>query len=241
MRERPILFRGLMVRALLEGRKTQTRRIVKPQPVGGDRIHESEDGWVVGRMRDSENAWGELHCPYGVPGDRLWVRERWRIGAWDENEGRIAIDYADGPDKRWRSDQTDDDGEKFNRLWQGSCDELHRKRILADSNGQYHWKPGESPLRWRSGRFMPRWASRITLEVTDVRVHRLQEISDEDAIAEGLIEHGSGFLGFHGGPWQRHPEDAYSNLWDSINGPGSWASNPWVWAITFRRIEGGAK
>lgn len=239
MRERPILFSGPMVLAILAGTKTQTRRIIKPQPVGGDRIHESEDGWVVGRMRDSENAWGELRCPYGVPGDRLWVRETWRIGAWDENEGRIAIDYVDGSDKHWRSDPTDEDGEKFNRLWQGSCDELHRKGISADSDGQYQWKPGDSPLRWRSGRFMPRWASRITLEVTEVRVQRLQEISEEDAKAEGSPRE---FLTDQQNmnDWESY-RSAYLRLWESINGQGAWDANPYVWAITFRRLEGGMK
>ena len=122
---------------------------------------------------------------------------------------------------------------------------------LPQINGQWKWEPGKSPCRWRPSIHMPRWASRITLEIVSVRVERLQDISEEDAIAEGVYcenvivssyyghhEVGEYLYFFHGGPDEGFESavDAYAALWDSINGEGSWEKNPWVWVIEFRRI-----
>ena len=216
-----------MVRAILDGSKRMTRRMMKPQPV-----------------IELANL---AACPYGQPGDRLWVRESWRIGAWDESDGTIAIDYCDGPRREWLSILNDDDGEKFNHYWISCCDELARKRIEPGTDGRYHWEPGQSPLRWRPSIHMPRWASRITLEVVSVRVERLGDISEQDAIAEGVeghhIEDGMYWRNYmltdeeaEVSPMLTSAKASFRSLWESINGEGSWSINPWVWAVSFRRV-----
>lgn len=175
MKERPILFSAPMVRALLDGRKTQTRRVVKPQPTATR--EEAIRTYGKGGTFILEAGFFGVRCPYGQLGDRLWVRETW--GACAGSPVYRADDNATCPDGG----------------------------------------------RWKPSIHMPRWASRITLEVTGVRVERLQDISEEDAIAEGVPEQ-------RGDPW------AFQCLWDSINGARercSWAANPWVWAITFSR------
>lgn len=199
-RERPILFSGPMVRAVLAGRKTQTRRIIKPQP--------DEDGIVrelaTGRWVDTSER--VYRCPFGEPGDRLWVREgfcpTWSDGGGDSHE----------------------------------CAELNGAQTIV------YRADGISPFpvrRWRPSIHMPRWASRITLEVTGVRVERVQDISEEDAVAEGVCEVDGKRGVFDGGgpamgPTAKH---AFMRLWDSIYGPGAWERNDWVWAATFRRVE----
>ena len=194
MKERPILFSAPMVRAILDGRKTQTRRVVKPQP-----SQELLDDYAQirrerGVQKDDAEMLSEcLPCPYGFPGDRLWVRETW---ARDDEDGALM----------YRADVGCDDDAN---AWE-------RGRI-----------EGVSRYRWRPSIHMPRWASRITLEITDVRVERLQDIGEEDAEAEGIPRS------------DVSPPDmgrfAYQQLWESINGPDSWAANPWVWVIGFKR------
>jgi hypothetical protein len=174
LRERPIIFGGPMVQAILAGTKTQTRRVVTR--------------WVRARQRSGSPLVD--HCPYGVPGDRLWVREMWAPQCDEDLRPEIArptIFYAAG--------------------WTGAA------------------------IRWRSSVSMPRWASRITLELTEVRVQRLQEISEEDAKAEGIIARGPG------SPTLRPHQRDFRGLWNDINAKRGygWDSNPWVWAITFKR------
>jgi hypothetical protein len=218
MADRPILFSAPMVRAILAGTKTQTRRVVKT--VGRDGgfviVEEGDGSWWPRRSDDGESCFVTvrdrgghyLHeipmtCPYGVPGDRLWVREAWR--------GSATLDWAKPSDMPAGSAifyEADD-----RSTW---CDDLtHPPSTLK-----------------RPGMFMPRWASRITLEVTGVRVERLQDISDADALAEGIDRHevltdGDAPPGFH--------RETYQKLWERINGPGSWAANPWVWVVEFKR------
>lgn len=193
-KERPILFSGPMVRALLDGRKTQTRRVVKPQPpegvcrcpYAGGWAHEHADGACSCRL---------IRCPYGWIGDRLWVREAW---------GLMDTQPSDGPDRATLGYRADGDA--------------------AAPNGRHQL--------WRPSIHMPRWASRITLEITDVRVERLQDISEDDAWAEGFPD--------PEGANREYPDRArywFRNLWGEINGKGSWDMNPWVWALTFRRVE----
>lgn len=210
-KERPILFSAPMVRAILAGRKTMTRRIVKPQPAGKQRVVEglahvtvgmnpADDGavWYVG---DGVSRGTEVRCPYGSFGDRLWVRETFRPIMSGMNEGEW--DYrADDPS--------------------------------ASGIGFIPWKPSI---------FMPRQASRITLQVEAVRVERLQDITDEDAIAEGMHKfHGVGFYGYdpNGTPGTCVGDsagEAFRLLWDKINGNGSWDVNPWVWVVSFSVVK----
>mgnify|MGYP001578872327 CR=1 FL=1 len=201
-----------LAQAILDGRKTQTRRICK----GARELSRAAD-------------WPVETCPYGQPGDRLWVREKWRIGAWNEDSGEFAIDYCDGPRREYLSDPSDEDCEKFNDMWIECCDELRAKGIDVDIDGKYRWKPGDSPLRWRPSIHMPRWASRITLEVTGVRVQRLADISQSDCRAEGCSESPDRHL---------TPRRQFMALWDSINAKRSpWASDPFCWVIEFQKVQ----
>ena len=206
MKESPILFSAPMVRALLAGTKTQTRRIFKP-----DRMTWDANGrYTTYAMRGGElsttgsgpfkpSSW--LHyCPYGQPGDRLWVRETF---------ARI-----DGQTRPWI--ETD---------YQATY--THGDR-LGDTLG--------IKKRWTPSIHMPRHASRITLEVTGVRVERLQDIDLADALAEGISDTGALILDSAGNE-QGGPIAEYAVLWEQINGPGSWDANPFVWVVTFRRID----
>jgi len=192
-KERPILFSGPMVRAILEGRKTQTRRVVKPPSPYAD----GDDITV---------AWacGDVKCPYGKPGDPLWVREGLR-GDGQPGDRRIGI-------MRYAAD-----GE-----------------MVLTYNQDHLWGYKRPTL---SAIYMPRWASRILLEVTDVRVERLQEISWNDAKSEGVITR-DGPLYADEPVTAYVPQDQYRILWDSINGKKHpWSSNPWVWVVEFKKLE----
>jgi hypothetical protein len=189
-RERPILFSAPMVRAILEGRKTQTRRVMNPQPVkvsGGVPFRPLPPS-LVGV---ADPAGGVLYrSRFGKPCDRLWVRETW------------GLLFDNDPDEQptfWRADYTPED---------------ERTSML--------------PSRWRPSIHMPRARSRIDLEVTGVRVERLQDISQADCVAEGMPESTNGFL--------HHVVADYRKLWSEINGAESWAANPWVWVVEFRRM-----
>lgn len=180
-RERPILFSAPMVRAILEGRKTMTRRVVKVPWVGRETCQPYEPHYIIedGVLKnlDEYGHYIPVHCPYGQPGDRLWVRETALY--WQNIKGpcSVAAYAADG----------------------------------------YELEPGE---KWTPSIFMPRWASRITLEITAVRVERLQDISEEDSKREGF-------------PDVVH----FYELWTILNGKESWRANPWVWVLEFKRVE----
>lgn len=214
MKEGPILFSAPMVRALLDGSKTQTRRVLpsmvtlgRPEyPGKRDRQGYSRVNWLD-TTEGIEAAVRE--CKYGQPGDLLWVRE--------------AFARIDGQTLPWI--ETD-----YRATYQ------HGDR-LGDTLG--------IKKRWKPSIHMPRHASRITLEVTGVRVERLQDISEADALAEGIEP----FTDFQkSGHWRRYdkgtlngyvsnPVESYASLWESINGPGSWDANPWVWVICFKKWE----
>lgn len=206
MKERPILFSGPMVRAILDGRKTQTRRIMKPQPTY-DGFWWSHKGYSCGgekQFRDGLPLF--VGCPYGVVGDRLWVRETCCSDGW-------SVHYL-----------ADNDHREFGETRYDDVIKLH------------HYSGGFS--RQVPSIHMPRWASRITLEITGVRVERLNEISESDAYREGVtIPSGQSFAS-NGNPELRNEARcAFQSLWNSINGPESWAANPFVWVIEFKRIE----
>lgn len=218
MNEKPILFSSPMVRAILDGRKSVTRRVVKPYvqreitntsgETSTDPVNISDvdieyladawngAGWYVTLSEYPEEGSRFLgHCPYGKPGDLLWIRETWM------------------------------------------CGEYGRRH---QSQGMVHYRAdAESLGAWRPSTFMPRWASRITLRITDVRVERLQEITDNDALAEGI----TGVL--DDGIWSYNghvlPRDGFADLWDSINGKSCpWTDNPFVWVVSFERVKDAA-
>ena len=220
MKERPILFSAPMVRAILDGRKTQTRRAVKPQPDSVKDFGKAVPYRRAAPPRDMPSAQYEvpIPCPYGVPGDRLWVRETWGVG----NRSCPSQGWVDGIE--YRADCVGDEVPPLFEIIPG--------HVQADS----------IRAGWRPSIHMPRWASRITLEVTDVRVERLQDISETDAMAEGIAEYPDGFH------WEPNPEPAYCRLigrtaqraflglWEQINGVESVEANPWVWVVEFKRV-----
>lgn len=232
MIERPILFNAPMVRALRDGCKTQTRRLLKVPhenplgkwevlPWGGPNGGRTRDGKtlpyqnVIGHTRTGEI----IACPYGQPGDRLWVRESWSSSDYRLQRGPyLKPDDFDVAEAR----------------------ELGHLIYAADGTPDFE---GEQELiRWVPNIHMPRWASRINLEITNVRVERLQDISFADAAAEGL-HYSSERLdrwSADGSKWHGTPQQAFRALWEQINGPGSWDANPWVWAISFTRLQAAA-
>lgn len=198
MKKRPILMSAPMVRALLDGSKTQTRRALR-MPHGLWETSSSGDLVPI-----------PASCPYGKPGDRLWVREAHAIVP------RTAYRCSEGVEQVLRPD---DD---------------HDAAIYREG-----WTRSRSGFSWRPSIHMPRWASRITLEITGVRVERLQDISEADAMAEGICKYDNGTFGLDdpGACMGTSAIIAYMRLWEHINGPGSWEANPWVWVVSFRRIE----
>jgi hypothetical protein len=210
MKERPILFSGPMVRAILDGRKTQTRRALKPSAmllIETAIVHGEVNDFIAnGVPAKGDLKYVQEFCPYGQPGDRLWVKETYSAHGSFGDQGR----------KVYRADLGDD---------------------AKEPHG----------LHWRPSIFCTRKASRITLEITSVRVERLNDISDEDAKAEGVIPvekaraDGRQFwrdyrLSGDGTFCVMSPQESYRSLWEQINGAGSWEVNPWVWVIEFRRL-----
>lgn len=224
MKERPIVFAGREVRAMLDGRKTQARRVVRwpnaavnadgcvvmPPGVG------TEQWWPCSRVDGDEKP---LRCPYGTPGSKLWVRETFALEHLGEDGERVVyrIDRA----ARW----------------------------VAEGETIHYLESSYKPARWTPAVQMPRRLSRLALDVTGVRVQRLQDISEDDACAEGLkvtgptanqagevIDDRPGYLG-HGSLWH-DPRRAFETIWDSVNGKSAqWSSNPWVWVLEFKRVE----
>jgi hypothetical protein len=234
MKERPIIFTADSVRAILEGKKTMTRRVIMPQPI----LHNTCDGQFIDwrsmvtkvRNKDIIHDYMTNRCPYGQPGDSLWVRETWKPGAW-RDDGRVAIDYKSSPELTntpWLYP------ENFDELWPEWTDEIIASGLKSDEDGMFHWKPGKSPMRWRPSIFMPRWASRLTLEITGVRVERLQEIGMKDCLREGVDKTEEGKL-LHGS----HLVYSFAKLWDGINAKRGFpfSSDPWVWVLSFKVIK----
>ena len=175
-----------------------------------------------------------LPCPYGEAGDRLWVRETWRISGWGEDP--FIIEYKDGVTRAETGQEAlnyEEWAEWAERNWINISDELAAKGIEHDENGEYHWARGESPLNWRPSIHLPRWGSRINLEVLSVRVERIQDITEEDAIAEGVPK--ISVLPVWG---DFEAEKSFIKMWDVINSKRGfgWRKNPWVWVIEFRKL-----
>lgn len=219
VKERPIIFNAEMVRAILDGRKTQTRRLVpewqlpsetKPEPgdYPGQRwmaVAQRDPFWGFGVFGATEEDCAAqltpLFCPFGSRDDRLWVRETFAVGLCTKST------------MAYRA--------------------THKPEDLDEG--------GDERIRWKPSIHMPRWASRIQLEITNARVERLNAISEEDARAEGVAR-ADGAPNEVGLPTQLVVEakDEFARLWQSIYGEESWRSNPWVWVLEFKRVEGGA-
>lgn len=230
MRERPILFSGEMVRAILDGRKTQTRRAVKlshGRTIEGGPIVEGSFDWYQVASRDgliANYSRGVLlgQCPYGVPGDRLWVRESfWCVDSPFFECAQYL--YAD----------------EFEEYSKDSFDEYETGNSWAHEQGESFWNARTCGLRHGHipSIHMPRWASRLTLEITEVRVERLQEITADDCFAEGHPARPE----VSDDP-QVHRDaarDWYMDLWDSLNAKRAfgWITNPWVWVLSFKRVD----
>ena len=213
--EHPILFSTSMVQAILEGRKTQTRRVIKTKNDDVD-IHslywknaKYDDKRQVAWFNDGERSTWGIDNPYGQVGDRLWVRETW-----------AGQDFAVCC-------------ENYKPNYKGK-DGFYHPVIHKAGKENYAWGMSGEP-KWHSGRFMFKTSTRIWLEITDIRVQRLQEISEDDCESEGIL-----FTYLKGNPCRvgcNH--NAYHELWDSINGKTHpWENNPWVWAISFKLLEG---
>lgn len=227
-KERGIIFSGLLVMAIIEGRKTQTRRVIKPQPLS---MGEAEDGGErndlvlmngeVRKLHESRSrnkrATGMItarpyRCPYSSIGDRLYVRETWVPKNWTDAE----CVRAGCPDAATHPTET----------YLGTPTRAIYRASYTEPQDAGPWKPSI---------FQPKWASRIMLEITDVRVQRLQDISGVDAVAEGVSTEAEYELMHYGG--YKRAKAEFRALWDKINGAKHpWSANDWVWALTFKRV-----
>ncbi|HBU5874094.1 hypothetical protein [Klebsiella pneumoniae] len=234
MTERGMIFNGEMVRAILDGRKTQTRRPVKFPILDRNLGCELAGNELAGEL----SAGNYLNSAFGKPGDRIWVRETW---ATLGNEDGCCID--------WEGNLCKGDERSAARIYRASCEQRPGDYGLWSIPDDAYWKPHTKEHKfegaWRPSIHMPRWASRILLEITGVRVERLNAISEEDATAEGVPPAGS-LLPDYPGTFLTPKDDfatakvAFQRLWESIYGEESWKANGWVWVISFKRVEGGA-
>jgi len=240
-KERPILMSAPMVRAILAGSKSQTRRTVKPP--AGYRCPDAmkhwtdvnfEDGRPVWLVRGDAGAFKWIPCPYGQPGDRLWVRETCRAHELTDDEARNDT-YKVMEHLGLESPLFGLDGVIY--VADGAFRKIENSIEAAEKWGDLHNYGGNKGATVPSIH-MPRWASRITLEITGVRVERLQDISEADAQAEGVQCDTDGWFDYLMPQSQScvNARDSYATLWDRINGPGSWDANPFVWVVEFRRI-----
>ena len=219
-KDRPILFSGDMVRALLDDSKTQTRRVAKTEiTMGRDSIlapHRGQKHAPVFLLPEHA-ADAVACCPYGQPGDRLWVRETW--------QGPLLKEFEIDADADWHLPS-------HIHQYQNPAHCVY----AADGGPAPEYTDLDDNMRndWRPSIHMFRWASRITLEITSVSVERLQDISEADALAEGSLD----WAAKQNTPVRDLPEArlVYRQLWEQINGPGSWDVNPWVWVVSFKKV-----
>ncbi|EOY3006910.1 ASCH domain-containing protein [Klebsiella quasipneumoniae] len=236
MKERGMIFNSEMVRAILDGRKTQTRRIMAPQPADdierGIFPNPEVIGWKSSR-RHKHGSTTAHFCHYGKPGDRICVRETWGVVSHAFSDDGLMIDWV--PDRPATAIHEMPFG---NGYYSGYA--------IYAADGDFTWgdddgyEDGRSC--WKPSIHMPRAASRILLEITDVRVERLNAISQEDAQAEGMELTGwrPTYSDPDSGGEVMTPYDNFAELWSSIYGAENWQANPWVWVIEFKRVEGGA-
>jgi hypothetical protein len=230
-KERPILFNTETVRAILEGRKTQTRRIIKNQlqsdyEIINDKNWYDENTWISRKKTsinpDRYEITSVYKCPYGKVGDILWVRETWAraIGREELTPSEMSTAIEISP-------------ERFIVFKASSKEDTHPEH------------PDWGKKRWNPSIHMPRIASRISLEIINIRVERLNDISEEDAIKEGVKRHLHGYKCYNGintihyGVYDacfRKAKDSFESLWVSVYGENSWNWNPWVWVVEFKII-----
>lgn len=206
VKERPILFSGPMVKAILSGVKMQTRRPVKPQPPERWVCHELTDSGARWAYQIPSFDWHVVKCPYGIPGDRLWCRETF----WRDKRDPNGIAVYAAEDSRFYKTR------------------MGRRIQLCDDGMSNEYLRNHKWWEQRPSIFMPRWASRILLEVCSVRVERLADISEEDAIAEGVND---------ANPGPEPPHWRFKERWEAIYGKDAWTLNPFVWCMGFRRLE----
>ena len=221
-RERPILFSTPLIPRLLDGSKTQTRRLLKPQPIRGKVVN--REGWHWDPTRYNHHIWHDEEdqntgdwakwflgmCPYGRVGDVLWVREAW---CGEVHPATSKLIY-------------NDDGNTYRVLYRADGHEVYKD----DGDGFVEFnKDGTAASPWRPSIHMPRWASRIDLEITEVRVERVNQISHRDALAEGVDYD----VSKEGGA----PVPSFARQWDQLHGPGAFERGDWCWVLSFRRIK----
>jgi hypothetical protein len=277
IKEIPILFSTPMVQAILEGRKTQTRRLMKPQPWYGSQVpggphfiyppgsgnrfnaDVSKNGnWYV--MEEcSQRRFSKM--AKWQPSDVLWVRESFRVNTWVPDDGEISFRYeADGATSHLMMvDWEESECERFNKYWEQSCDDLTKAGYEPGEDERYADYDYKA-LRLRPNIFFLKEAARIWVQVESVRVERLQDISEEDAKAEGVktahCESNEGCPSqlckekcAASGEWWNYlapdgegfpaasAKESFESLWQSINGTDSWKANPWVWVVSFKVIS----
>lgn len=232
MKERPIIMGAESIRAILAGKKSQTRRIIKPR-IYPTAIYE---GFIDGQHQLYESRGGLVYrrnCPYGVPGDRLWVRETWRIMSMPEDPIRFQYkaDMAVNEERAyedcgWTCERYEQWYERQARKVQEDCDKAGLPKD-EDAPG-YNWTIETCPTRWQPSIHMPKFAARIWREVVSIRVERVQDITIADAIAEGYETNLR---------WP-DPIDWFRDLWDSLNAKRghAWSANDWVWVVSFKVV-----
>lgn len=260
----PILFSTPMVQAILEGRKTQTRRIIK------NLVIDEESGstyYLKHKVAFDIHNWKEdilPYCPYGITEDLLWVRETTKVGAWNHEEFKVAYDYKASPELTktpWcEFDDTGAFDDLLTRLMD-KLDELGVEPAFVDEENEtfnYKWEKGKSPFKWTPSIHMPKIATRIWLEVVSIRVERLHDISPNGAVDEGInywnedfkSEDGAMLADYENYMWYNNekcetynfpsyadPVSSFMSLWEKINGTESLKANPWVWVIEFKKAD----
>lgn len=259
---KPILFSTPMVQANLDGRKTQTRRTIKQQSgtcmfcgcvaddcrgcierTGEPCSWTNKEETICSACADLKNT---SKAKYQA-GDILWVRETWKVGAWDHEDATAAFDYKASPEIKKTEWVDYEDLDRFEKLMESAIAELDKlgiEPIVDEENEKFEWKwePGQSPFKWKPSIHMPFEAARIFLKVTDVRAERLQDIYHSDARDEGVdfIDGINGRL-YYNYLTQNFSEvssrSSFMTLWESINGKNSWKEDPYVWVYDYERIK----
>lgn len=252
MKQRPILFTDPLPAAIRSGVKTETRRTkglesINTAPGEWKYVCPNSDGDHVFRAANGDTR--VVKCPYGVPGEFLYVRQRWRPLKWDANTGELSVQFSDGQKSQFKEAFPEDyTGRRFLNLWLSICEELHKKNVKPNSEGAYCIPEDKNPFSWRPSIHLPKSASSLLLEITDVKPERLKDITRQAAINEGV--------NFLNCPTVQTVADISHNLnpgtfsavqtidyvagflllWEEINGAGSVSQNPFVWAIKFRLV-----